>query len=363
MKKLLFVIPTLSGGGAERFVSNLSNHLAKKNYEICILIFEDMKPYYDLDEKILVKSLGCKVERGSRFKARLQIAWNILYRTVKFVRKEIKSFQPDVVMPFLPQADISCYLASSKRRKYKLICSERNDPNERFWAVRKILGYIYKKSDMLVCQSNKVVDYYQSVDESKKVVIANPVDPRIIPSFVSTESSPRIVSAGRLDFQKNYSLLINAFADAYPFLPKDTSLTIYGEGPERSQLEKLAVKKKMNNNIHFPGLSNNLLNEISDAALFVLCSDFEGFPNALLEAMVVGLPVISTDFRTGTARTLIGEMNGSIIPVGDQHKLCETIIEYMSDKSKRTKIRLNNRMLLEKYSVNTIAQKWESLFE
>ena len=362
MKKILFIIPSLSGGGAERFVSLLSSHFATKGYEVRVLMFEEMTPFYKLDERVVVKSVGYKIDRTNRIKSVVQIAWNVFHRAVVAVKKEIKDFLPNIVIPFLPQADIAVHLASKGKRKYKIICSERNDPLQRSSAMQMLLKKIYRKTDFLVCQSETVAKYYSNVPNEKKRVIGNPVDPNLIPEASLESNELKIVSAGRLDFQKNFSLLINSFADCIDLIPENTKLIIYGEGREREQLKKLAKDRGVDSSVFLPGQNKNLLLSIKDAALFVMSSDFEGFPNALLEAMVVGLPVVSTDFSTGTARTLIGEKNGLIVPVRDQKALSNAIVKLMNNKEQRAKMRTANRMMLKTYSIETIAHEWEMLF-
>ena len=362
MKKVLFVIPSLNGGGAERFVSILSSHLASKGYNVRVLMFEEMTPFYKLDERITLKSIGYRINRTSRMQSVIQIAWNVLCRSVIAVKREIQDFSPDIVIPFLPQADIAVYLASKTKRSYKIICSERNDPHERSFVTQTILKKIYKHADALVCQSETVATYYSQIPKEKKQVIGNPVDPLLIPEVCPESDALKIVSAGRLDFQKNFSLLINSFADCINLIPQDTNLIIYGEGREREQLAKLAKDRGVASRVFLPGQNKNLLSSIKDASLFVMSSDFEGFPNALLEAIVVGLPVISTDFPTGTARTLIGKQNGLIVPVGDQKELSNAIVTLMNNKEQRTEMRAANRTMLGTYSIEEISHKWEFLF-
>lgn len=362
MKKLLFVIPTLSAGGAERFVSNLSNYLVTQGYHVRILVFEKSKPYYALDSRIEVKTLGCNIDRTNKLKSRIQILWNIFYKLILLVNKEIKKYVPDIVLPFLPQADIVTFLATPLRKDYIVICSERNDPSSRSKIMKIIIKNIYKNVDWLVCQSYQVADYYEKILKNKKVIIENPIVRELIPEFILNESGPRIIGAGRLDDQKNFTLLINSFADAYSHLPFGTTLTIYGEGPQRIELERLIKKRKLEKIVNLPGLDKDFLKNISDAALFILSSNFEGFPNVLLETMVLGLPVISTDFSTGVAQMLIKDDNGIIIPVGNRKKLTEAIIEIMSDKERRKRIRLKNRSLINLYSIEMIGKKWELLF-
>ena len=141
-------------------------------------------------------------------------------------------------------------------------------------------------------------------------------------------------------------------------LPDDCKLIIYGEGKLRENLEKLIKMKGMEKDIFLPGSQKNVMDLINGSALFVLTSNYEGFPNALLEAMAIGLPVISTNFYTGIAKELIKNENGIIVPVNDEQKLAKAIVRIMNDKQLRKIMKKNNVKLCKKFDVNNIASIW-----
>lgn len=356
--KVQFVIPSLSGGGAERIVTNLANALCRENHTINIILLENKKVFYTLEDKIQVQHPDYKINRNNRMISLIQIAANILLRLPTYIEQETNKFNPDVIISFLPYADIAVFLSGIHKKGYKIVFSERNDPTRRSVFMQQLLKYIYTKANVFVCQSEKVAEFYDGIDQKSKVVIPNPVERKNIPDAVEEGEKHRIVAAGRLDTQKNFQLLIDSFSDVCEQLPSDATLTIYGEGGLRSSLEEYVKSKKLFNKVFLPGATKTLLHEIKDASLFVMSSDYEGFPNALLEAMVVGLPVVSTDFWSGTARELIKKENGRLVAVGNKQELSNAIAELMKDKALRMEMRKENRKLLDKYALETIIQEW-----
>ncbi|WP_373117235.1 glycosyltransferase [Holdemania massiliensis] len=356
--KIQFVIPTLSSGGAERIVTNLANELSAKGHEVKIILLENKKPFYQLNERVCIQTTDIKVNRDNRICALLHISRNILFRLPSYIKKQTKEFSPDAIISFLPYADIAVYLSGIHRKGYKIVFSERNDPTRRSFFMRHLLEIIYTKGHALVCQSERVAEFYHSVEKNKKFVIPNSVVKENIPDEVAERSPLRIVAVGRLDTQKNFEMLIDSFCISYKRLPPKTSLTIYGEGPLRNVLQEKIKLKGMLESIYLPGVSKNLLNEIKDASLFIMSSNYEGFPNALLEAMTIGLPVISTNFWTGTAAELIDDENGRLVEVGNIEGLANAIVQIMNDDILRVKMRKENRKLLDKYASDRIIQKW-----
>lgn len=355
--KVVFIIPSLSSGGAERIVSHISNKLAENNNDVYILTFEGIKPFYKLHNNIKYKTAGLVVKRENRLNTIIKIFFN-LFKYMKFVAKEIKDICPDVVIPFLPQADISIFKLILKKRSYKIVCSERNDPQQRNLIMQRILKLIYSNCDLLVCQSKNVSNFYSNIPGDKKVIIENPLNDDIIPEYVDESSCPKIVSVGRLSKQKNHELLIRSFANIYRVGALNCNLYIYGEGPERNNLENLIRNLGLEGRVILCGREKNVLHKIKDASLFVLSSNYEGFPNALLEAVALGLPVISTDFPTGTAERLIDNSNGIIVPVNDEYKMSIAIKKIMLDETLRKKMRGNTLNIRNELNLDRIVSMW-----
>lgn len=354
--KLLFVIPRMSGGGAERVIANLSNAMSLKN-KVRIVTIVSKDSFYKINENVDIQSANLKINRSSIFTT-YGCYIKYFFKSLKFIKKNIEEMKPDCIISFLPETDILTYLASKKNKKVAKIFSERNDPSQRSKFLQKILNTIYKKADLFVCQSAKVYQYYSKIDNNKKIIIPNPINCEVLPEPSIDEGSKNVVSAGRFFEQKNFSLLIRSFEKAINFLPKETNLIIYGDGPLRNQYEDLIKKLDLQNRVLLPGSKKDVFNEISNGAVFVLSSNYEGFPNVLLESMAIGLPVISTNFYTGVAEELIKTENGIIVPVNDDNKMSEAIISLMKDYEKRIKMRKENVKVRDYYSIDIIMKKW-----
>lgn len=357
--KILFIIPSMSSGGAERIVSILSERFTI-HHSVEIYTLEQGASFYNLSSSIILRSAEMRVNRNSHLTMVFTTLFQLLFAYRKF-RKECKYYKPDVVISFLPQAAAIAHFARVGTLNYAHISSERNDPTQRKSIMKGILKHIYSKVDCLVCQSKSVADFYGSCVKERIKIIPNPINISNIPVAVEERKPARIVAVGRLDGQKNFMLLINAFKTALDRLDTETTLTIYGEGKYWKELDDKVSELKLQNKVFLPGACKNIFDQIKDAALFVMSSDYEGFPNALLEAMAVGLPVISTDFPTGVARELIDADNGIIVPVGDTQAMAKAIVSIMTDKDLRISIRKNNRIKARAYDIKDIVELWEQV--
>lgn len=351
---ILFFIPRMGSGGAERVISVLSNSFVEKGHTVHIAQLIQSKSFYPLDERVTLSDMSIHIRRTNKLLALWDQA-RFFLRGVRYIKKEVKERQPDVVIAFMRQSGIMMWVARMLGCKAKLICSERNDPTVQNALVRFIMRRVYKSSDLLVCQGQTVADYFSSV--KNKIVIPNPINGDTLADRAENIVS-RVVAVGRLDKQKNFELLINSFADVYPNFPQ-YRLDIYGEGPERNTLQRLIDSKDMQEHICLCGAKKNVQELISDASLFVMSSNYEGFPNALLEAMSIGLPVISTDFSTGIARELIEGENGLVVPVGDRQSMSKAIAELLSDDERRRSMGALNREKCKKFYIPQIIEKWE----
>ena len=355
--KILFLIPRMNNGGAERVIAYFANEFSKNN-SVKILTLVGNKSFYELNSNVKFESLNCVINRKNKITRNYSMVKNFI-EALRFISKKVNEFKPDVVISFLFETNLIVYLLKvfGKLKSIKWISSERCDPKKGNLLVRKLTNIIFMKTDLLVCQSKAVLNYYNRI--KNKIVISNPIDISLIPKPITEGNTLKICAVGRLMAQKNFSLLINAFYLLKQEANENVTLTIYGEGVLRNRLENQICSLNLEKSVFLPGKSNDVLNEIKDSTIFVMSSDYEGFPNALLEAMAVGLPVISTDFPTGTARELIHKENGIIVACGDKIALKNAMLELLNDKAKREKMRKNNLYVRDKYSVEKICRQWE----
>ncbi len=357
--KILLLIPRMANGGAERVMSHIANELCE-NAEVELLTFVGDSSFYKLNEKVNYKSLDFKLNSKNKFTRYISMMKNFI-STVKLTKKEIKEFKPNIVISFLFESNLTVYIIRKylKKNNIQWITSERNDPFARSFIRKFIDRKMYKKCDTLVCQGQKVYDYFSNISETH--IIPNPLYTSNLADTVEEAKDFKVCAVGRLMQQKNFSMLIDAFYKAKDKLPKNTSLTIYGEGVLRNTLEQQIKNLNLTEQVFLPGASHNIFEDIRDSALFVMSSDYEGFPNALLEAMAMGLPVISTDFSTGIANELIGTSNGIVVPCGDVEQMKQAIIKLSKDKEKRKLMRRRNLYVREKYDIDKVIKMWLDL--
>ena len=359
MKRVLFVIPTLTNGGAERVASIIANALCKQ-YEVRFFLLEqDSQIGYELESIIKVQSAKVHVQkRGNKLRA-IYCYFKNFFSQYALLKNDISEYAPDVVVSFLPKADMLTYWAKRKMN-FKWISSERNDPSERTMIERFALAHIYKKTDGFVCQSNVVAKYYKTKGVKNCTVIPNPKNNGV----VLNENVPYdnfAIAVGRFDYQKNYKMLIKAFVKAVQNVGCKTKLIILGDGPLYKENLKLVNQLNASNQVVLLGRKHNVGDYLRKASFFVMSSNYEGMPNALIEAMDAGLPVICTDFYSGTARELITEKNGYLVTVGDEVSMTKSIEKMLVFSYAELKeMGLFSKKKVAHMSLNSVCNQWNS---
>lgn len=358
-KKYLLIIPSLVGSGAERVMTTLANYLSNDS-EIKIVTISPHECFYKLNSNIDVYCTNCIIDR----KNKITLMYSELKGSIKsinYFNKVVKQWKPDSIVVFLHEAILLALFGKILFRwKCKLIVSERGDPNKRSRCNVLLEKKMYPMADVIVCQSKNVARFFDSSTQNKIVVIPNPINPEAIPERFTGVRRKTIVAVGRLFPQKNYPLLLRAFEK----LSKDYSeynLEIYGEGYQREELERLICDLNLKQKARLMGLRKNVMHYISDVALFVLASDFEGFPNVLVEAMATGLPVVSTDFTPGIARDIVKEENGIVVPVNDVNSLYNAMKKILDCPEDAARMSVENRKILYILDEKKICGKWKSL--
>ena len=343
-KKLAFVVTSMGRGGAERVVSILSNYYANIGWDVTIIMLWHNKVGYALDEKIKILNLS---DDKKSFKKQLG---TVLFKLIK----QLKEIKPDVVVSFIaencPVADIACKLA-----KVRHITSERIDPGavKRNMVIQKAINFFYKRCDCVVFQTERAKKFYSEKIQRKSVVIGNPVQ---VSQDVAEIKKNKIVSAGRLEKQKNHKMLISSFAKVCKKYPNYV-LEIYGEGKLRAELQEHIKHLNVENNVFLKGNVAGLHQEINDAQIFVLSSNYEGLSNALLEAMMLELACVSTECA-GSDEVIVNGENGLLVPVGDENALEKAIVSLIENESLRDKISANGKKSVEKFKTENIINLW-----
>ena len=355
MKRCLLFIPRMGGGGAERVMATIANNLCV-DHEVMLVSMTDAESFYTIDSRITFIALGQKINRTNAFTKLITGIWGGTKAFFK-LKQQIKKWKPDVMLSFLVEANLISIMLKLLGVKCRIVISERNDPMSRGALNRWFERNFYPKADTVVCQSAAVVDFFKDKHKHKMTVIPNPIASDAIPPRHEGKRRKTVVAVGRLDSQKNFKLLIDAFSELDSKFSEYT-LEIYGGGWQEKELQDRIDSLGLSNRIFLMGTRKNVMFYIADAALFVMSSDFEGFPNALVEAMATGLPVISTNFSTGVAKDIIGENNGILVPVGDKTALIEAMTEMLSNEDRWDGISLTNRELLGRFSEEHVIALW-----
>ena len=353
--KVVCYINKLGGGGAERVMSVLANGLYRSGHDITLVTDYSVSDTYPLDPSIQHIVLDGAFT-GATKKGRIQ-------RTVRRIfqlRRICRNLQADIVISFMRDSNFRAILATLFLSTKSLI-SVRVDPKIGYkkCSTAILARSLYPLADGCVFQTPDAQAWFPEPIQRKSRIILNPVSD----SFYSTCGEPlrekRVVSCGRLEHQKRFDLLINAFARVCDDFPEFT-LEIYGTGKLEETLQAQINSIHRQERIKLMGRCSDVPNTIRDASLFVLSSDFEGLPNALMEAMALGLPVISTDCGGGGARALIeNEVDGLIIPCDNAEALSEAI--YSSLKDIDSAIMRGNRARQKalNYAASHVVAQWE----
>lgn len=352
--KILFVCRSLSGGGAERVVSLLASALAKRRHVVSVATLESVDDKYVVSPK--VKRI--KLEKG---KTKL----SLLARLAN-LRKCVRAERPDVIVPFLPIVTLYTMIADIGLR-HAMVTSERANPymihresrkdEIAHWFIRK-RGWLCK-ADGVVFQTESAKEYYGNAAEGKSYVIPNPIDESKLPRPHQGKRETVVYSVGRLSSEKNFSLLIEAFASFHETHP-DYRLVIYGEGKQREELQRLAKSLGVGSAIDLPGFTEDVLQRVSAHSMFVSSSNHEGMPNALAEALAMGVPCIATDCPAWGSRFLVDDgENGILVPVGNAVKMTEAMCAIADDESIAENLSSKAVEIREKLAIDAIVEDWE----
>lgn len=345
----------LSGGGAERVVCNLANYLLSKENSVQIITMSEGIPAYHLDDCITIQCLLSKKERGNTL-------YNWILR-VKRLRNILKNQKDGCFIVMLPYT-IAFMLSMRKLTKAKVIAAERCMPSSYSKRKQNLLLRTCNNADGWIFQTSEIKKFYEKKLKGKKtIVIPNAINPEFFNCIESKITNKEIITAGRMTEQKNHILLIRAFSKIAIDFP-NYRLTIFGEGPKRIEIEQLITALGLEGRVCLPGYVNDVQKRINNASLFVLSSNYEGMPNALMEAMAMGVPSISTDCDGGGARFLIENgKNGLLVPKNDVEALAAAMRDLLSHPEKAERLGEEGRKLCERLAPEKIYGEWEEFIK
>lgn len=325
-KTIAITISSLSGGGAEKMAVNIANGLSNKGNAVDLLVGRSHGPNKD-NLISTVKLINLEAQR--------------VRNSLKPLMRYLKTTHPDVLISTMPDQNmVTAFAHLLSKHKSRLVLREASTPSVRksTWFTKNLLKLSYKYADSIVAVSEgakqDIVSFF-NIHPDKITVIYNPVLPeKLVPDKYLRKNKPtvRIVSAGRLVKEKGFDDIIKAIG----FLKdkENIELIIYGIGPEHNYLKNLAQEFKVNLNL--PGYSKNLVDDFKKDDLYVSASRREGFPNTIVEALSVGLPVVSYDCPSGPKEILLEGKYGILVKLEDVHALSDAILETVKEIHKGT---------------------------
>ncbi len=349
MKKICFLTSTLNYGGATKIMIELANYLTN-HFEVSIVNYGSEEVFYELNNKITV--LKAPYTKCNIPKVRLLAQMSI-------IRSYFKNKSYDAIIAFGNTEKLMA-LSASMGRKTKVIISERQDPYHYKPGKKHTMWLRYMLADGCVFQTDGAMKYFPVCVQKKSVVIPNfiQIDEK---DFLKIQNRKKeIAFSARFELkQKRQDIMVKAMKKVEEKHP-DWKLVFYGDGADQKTIEDMVMNYKLENNVIFAGKVSKVNDYIYQSAILALTSDYEGIPNVLLEAMAMGVPVVSTNCSPGGAELLIeNKVNGLLVPVGDENALAEALNMLIENPEVANDYAYKATKVKEKFSPERIFPLWE----
>ena len=359
--RITLTIPSLGCGGAERVMCWLAGSLARRGHEVTLLAVRSVPVFYKIDPAVKVSRgrIDTPEEAGGAARA-LNFA-----RRVLWLRREISAAKPDVIVGFEDVANVLMLCATTGSRT-PVVLNEQVNPMQHFVpsVYVKLRKLLYPRAAALVMLTSDQVDWAASIVGKDKV--------RIIPSPASVPEGggpepdffepgrKHIIAVGRLNPQKGFDMLLEAFSKVSGGRP-DWRLVILGEGSLRGEIENGVKRLGLAGRVVLPGVVGNVAAAHRRSEFFVLSSRYEGFPNALAEAMACGLPAVSFDCPSGPADIVRDGVDGVLVPPGDTAALAAAMARLMDSPRERERMSRNAAGITERFGGERVFAMWEAV--
>lgn len=345
--KIIVVIGTLAVGGAERVLSILSEPLADHFSDVKFVLWVNNEVSYNIDSRVKIVSLVDKYHTENRIKL------------ISYFREFVKEENPDLILSFLTPFNMLT-LVAMRGIHIPVIVAERADPK---WIkggkpMMWLRDHLYRKAKGILTQTEYAKSCYRDCLKAKTTVIYNPVtmDENQVGSALRCKKEKVFVTAGRLEPVKNQLMMINAFGRFHK-THTDYRLVIFGEGPMRNDLMSQIISLGLQGSVLLSGNSKSLWQEMAKAECFLLTSTNEGMSNAMIEAMCLGLPVISTKVAGATDLIQNGE-NGFLIDVNDTNALILKMNFLADNPGLRDKVGQKAQEIYSQLRKEIVCQEW-----
>lgn len=363
-KRIAFYIGSLCKGGAERVICNLAEYFYSQDYEVYMVTKLKDDVEYEISDGItrIIADITPKEETGSRIgnlRARINKLTNIW-----------KDIKPDIIVSFIKKNNLMA-LASAKRLHIPVVVSVRSAPARELSGrgIKPLSFLLFRSAAGIVLQTTEAKEFFPKYLQKKVTILPNSINPAFV-KYVDNEVTSnyldrkkQIITVGRIDDNKNQRMLVDAFAQIAERYP-DWSVHLYGDGEGRKALEEHVSDLRLDNQIIFHGVVADVPERMRESSIFVLPSKIEGMPNALIEAMAMGMACISTDCPCGGPRDLIEDgVNGVLIDVDDKDALAENISRLIMDDSYRLSISKEAVHIIDRLHPDAVNRMWNDYID
>lgn len=379
-KSIAFYIGGLCIGGAERVICNLAEYFYGEGYRVTMVTKVRDEKEYELNPGIkrVIADITPEEETASRIR-------NLFARIAKLKRiwKEVK---PDVIVSFIRKNNLMA-IASAAQLGIPVVVSVRSAPERELkgFGFKTITFLLFRQATGVVLQTREAYNFFPGYIRAKAVVLPNSINPDFLKAseeltlattinhdkkmtvydrIPSSVKEKRIITVGRIDDNKNQRLLVEAYAKIADYY-SDWSLELIGDGSGRQALEEYVNTLPCKDRISFTGAVDDVAKRMSEASIFVLPSKIEGMPNALIEAMVMGMACISTDCPCGGPRDLIAadESNGILVPVDNVDAMAMALKRLITNDPLRQSMGDNARKIIATLHPDTVNKQWKNYIE
>ena len=369
-KSIAFYIGGLCIGGAERVICNLAEYFYSEGYRVTMVTKVRDEKEYELNPGIrrIIADITPEEETGSRIH-------NLLARINK-LRRIWKEVKPDVIVSFIRKNNLMA-IASAAPLGIPVVVSVRSAPERELkgFGFKTISFLLFRKAAGVVLQTREAYDFFPGYIRAKAVVLPNSINPEFLKASEELETQgdgsstnsareKKIITVGRIDDNKNQRLLVDAYARIAMQYP-DWSLELVGDGSGKKSLEEYVRTLPCKDRINFTGAVNDVAKRMSVASIFVLPSKIEGMPNALIEAMVMGMACISTDCPCGGPRDLIAadESNGVLVPVDKADAMAIALKRLITNDILRESMGDNAKKIINTLHPDAVNKQWKNYIE
>ncbi|MBP90718.1 MAG: group 1 glycosyl transferase [Planctomycetaceae bacterium] len=360
--KLTLLIHSLDGGGAEKTFAQMANYWTKAGHDVTLITLDRRESSrYHVSDQVVWRELDLMTTSHSLWEA---IRHN--RQRVRAIREAIVQADGDIVISFTDIVNVLTLLACRRLKQPVIIC-ERTDP--RIHRIGRVWAWLrrrtYKQSAAIVVQTAPIREFLTSMAAGVPIhVVRNCIWPDSLPEETRPlqQRSKQVAAMGRLSYEKGFDLLIEAFsriANEHP----EWSLRIIGDGPLRDALQSQIDQAGLLQRVELVGWSDNPSRILADSQVFVLSSQYEGFPNALLEAMACGTPAISFDCESGPRDIIRHEVDGLLVPAGDVDALADGIFRLIADASDRTRLADRALEVRQRFSIDRFFSDWDDILD